>query len=172
MDSVDVASGGPLRGRGLRFVLVGELMAHRQRTVAQLAAAVQGYGFELSGRASKVGSPPPHPQARPATTRGSLHAQPPARLSGRSGSGPGNGPNPCPAPHHPAPRHWARHSTRLSLRPEPSTRNPGPPHGTTSTGSGPANEPPNQRPGQTQSPRFSLVDPGYDADGARWSRMT
>ena len=29
-------------------------MAHRQRTVAQLAAAVQGYGFALVGRASKV----------------------------------------------------------------------------------------------------------------------
>lgn len=43
-----------VRGRALRFVLVDELMAVPEMSVAQLAAAVAEHGFTLGGRASKV----------------------------------------------------------------------------------------------------------------------
>ncbi|MGF1598489.1 MAG: hypothetical protein ACFCVK_16425, partial [Acidimicrobiales bacterium] len=43
-----------LRGRGLRFVLVGELMATGEVTVAELVEAVTAAGYALAGRASKV----------------------------------------------------------------------------------------------------------------------
>lgn len=43
-----------LRGRGLRFVLVDELMRRREATVAELVAALADQGHVLAGRASKV----------------------------------------------------------------------------------------------------------------------
>jgi hypothetical protein len=47
--------GYPLRGRGLRFVLVDELMRRRsEMTVAQLAACLEGEGHVVDGRLSKV----------------------------------------------------------------------------------------------------------------------
>ncbi|MGF1596932.1 MAG: hypothetical protein ACFCVK_08355, partial [Acidimicrobiales bacterium] len=50
------SSGGDvaLRGRGLRFVLVAELMARGEATVAELVQVVVGAGFDVAGRASKV----------------------------------------------------------------------------------------------------------------------
>lgn len=44
----------PLRGRGLRFVLVNEMMKRPSMTVAEMAKTLAGYGFDLGGRASKV----------------------------------------------------------------------------------------------------------------------
>lgn len=44
----------PLWGRGLRFVLVGELMNRQEMTVAQMAAYLVEQGHVLEGRASKV----------------------------------------------------------------------------------------------------------------------
>jgi hypothetical protein len=45
----------PLRGRGLRFVLVNELMTcHRSMTVAEMVAVLSQRGYDLGGRASKV----------------------------------------------------------------------------------------------------------------------
>jgi hypothetical protein len=43
-----------LRGRGLRFVLVGHIEKHRTTTVAELARHVATLGYELPGRPSKV----------------------------------------------------------------------------------------------------------------------
>ena len=44
----------PLRGRGLRFVLVDELAKHDQLTVAEMVHIVRRYGFDLGGRESKI----------------------------------------------------------------------------------------------------------------------
>ena len=44
----------PLWGRGLRFVLVEALMGRPSMTVADLVAVVDGHGYHLGGRASKV----------------------------------------------------------------------------------------------------------------------
>ncbi len=44
----------PLRGRGLRFVLVDYMMKRPEATVAELVAAVANAGFEIAGRPSKV----------------------------------------------------------------------------------------------------------------------
>lgn len=52
--SSSVESNPPLRGRGLRFVLVNELMGRRSMNVREMAAVLEGYGYELGGRASKV----------------------------------------------------------------------------------------------------------------------
>ena len=44
----------PLRGRGLRFVLVNELANHGTLTVAEMVVIVGRYGFDLDGRESKI----------------------------------------------------------------------------------------------------------------------
>ncbi len=44
----------PLRGRGLRFVLVNELARHHTLTVAEMVVIVGRYGFDLGGRESKI----------------------------------------------------------------------------------------------------------------------
>ena len=44
----------PLRGRGLRFVLVDELMSRRSMTVAEMVTVMAGHGFNIEGRASKA----------------------------------------------------------------------------------------------------------------------
>ena len=44
----------PLRGRGLRFVLVDELMNHPSMTVAQMVTTIADHGYDVGGRASKV----------------------------------------------------------------------------------------------------------------------
>ena len=44
----------PLRGRGLRFVLVNELMKRPSMTVAEMVTTMARYGYDLGGRASKV----------------------------------------------------------------------------------------------------------------------
>ncbi len=44
----------PIRGRGLRFVLVAELMRRPRATVSELVAVVAERGHVIDGRASKV----------------------------------------------------------------------------------------------------------------------
>jgi hypothetical protein len=44
----------PLRGRGLRFVLIDELMTRGELSVAQMAATLAAHGYDLGGRASKI----------------------------------------------------------------------------------------------------------------------
>ncbi|MEM9566652.1 MAG: hypothetical protein AAGA93_28785, partial [Actinomycetota bacterium] len=44
----------PLRGRGLRYLMVDELRRRPSMTVAELVAVIDGYGFTLTGRPSKV----------------------------------------------------------------------------------------------------------------------
>lgn len=45
----------PLRGRGLRWVLLDELKRHAQLTVSAMARILAGHGFDLGpGRASKL----------------------------------------------------------------------------------------------------------------------
>jgi hypothetical protein len=52
---VDVGvQGEVLRGRGLRFVLVDELMAKTSMTVTEMVATLARQGYDLGGRASKV----------------------------------------------------------------------------------------------------------------------
>ena len=56
VEAVDVVTNEtePLRGRGLRFVLMDELMRRGSMSVLDLATVVEGAGYRLSGRASKV----------------------------------------------------------------------------------------------------------------------
>ena len=44
----------PLRGRGLRFLLVDELAKRDSMTVAEMVVMVRRYGFDLGGRESKI----------------------------------------------------------------------------------------------------------------------
>ena len=44
----------PLRGRGLRFVMLHEIRRRRVMTVAELVDTLNAEGYELGGRASKV----------------------------------------------------------------------------------------------------------------------
>lgn len=44
----------PLGGRGLRLVLLAELSDRPSMTVAEMAAAVAAWGFEMEGRPSKA----------------------------------------------------------------------------------------------------------------------
>ena len=50
----EVPSNTELRGRGLRFLLVDELMKWPQATVKELVAMLDARGFRLAGRASKI----------------------------------------------------------------------------------------------------------------------
>ena len=54
MNPTPGADGTPLRGRGLRFVLVNELAKHESLTVAEMVTLVRRYGFDLGGRESKI----------------------------------------------------------------------------------------------------------------------
>ncbi len=52
---IDPADHPPLRGRGLRWVLLDELKRHTQLTVAAMAHILADHGFDLGpGRASKL----------------------------------------------------------------------------------------------------------------------
>ena len=52
---VDPADHPPLRGRGLRWVLLDELKHHTELTVATMARILADHGFDLGpGRASKI----------------------------------------------------------------------------------------------------------------------
>ena len=44
----------PLRGRGLRFVMLHEIRRRRVMTVAELVDTLNAEGYELGGRASKM----------------------------------------------------------------------------------------------------------------------
>ena len=52
--SCPTAEAEPLRGRGLRFVLVDEMMGRDEISVRELAARLASRGYRLEGRASKV----------------------------------------------------------------------------------------------------------------------
>jgi hypothetical protein len=51
---LSLASATPLSGRGLRFVVVNELMQHPELSVAQLVQTLSDRGYVIAGRASKV----------------------------------------------------------------------------------------------------------------------
>ena len=52
---IDPADHPPLRGRGLRWVLLDELKRHHELSVAAMAGTLAGHGFHLGpGRASKL----------------------------------------------------------------------------------------------------------------------
>lgn len=44
----------PLRGRGLRFVLLDELRRRETMAVADMVAVLDDHGYEVGGRASKI----------------------------------------------------------------------------------------------------------------------
>jgi len=53
--AIDPADHPPLRGRGLRWVLLDELKRHTQLSVAAMARTLADHGFDLGpGRASKL----------------------------------------------------------------------------------------------------------------------